>query len=223
MSTNLVDRDAKESLTGKWIIELSEFPHIRRDIERVKAFFSRQTDRYRRAYGRLNADHPRQCVFIASANELEFIDMTGNRRIWPIPLAGLVDLAAIERDREQLWAEAIHRYHHCVEWWLPPSIEAIAGAMQDAFMEADVWDELILDFLESHYPLDGAQREPFTRRAVVEGIGFSYQPGDPKFPSRADEQRVARRLRRLGYRPDPHRSRSTGRERVWISVKTLMR
>ena len=35
LSTALIDRDTKESLTGKWLIELAEFPHIRREIERV--------------------------------------------------------------------------------------------------------------------------------------------------------------------------------------------
>jgi predicted P-loop ATPase len=37
---DLGERDTKEALTGKWIIELSEIPHIRRESERVKAFFS---------------------------------------------------------------------------------------------------------------------------------------------------------------------------------------
>ena len=40
LSTALIDRDSKESLTGKWVIELAEFPHIRREVEKVKAFFS---------------------------------------------------------------------------------------------------------------------------------------------------------------------------------------
>jgi predicted P-loop ATPase len=222
LSTNIVDRDAKESLTGKWIIELSEFPHIRRDIDRTKAFFSRQFDRYRRAYGRLNADHPRQCVFIASTNELEFIDITGNRRVWPAPLARPVDIVAIERDRAQLWAEAVHWYDLGFVWWLPPGIEAIASEMQDAFVEADEWDGLILDFLDTGYPrIQDGTRDRFTRRAVLEGIGFSYlDTGDPRFPTAAHEKRVERRLRRLGFRPDPHRPRSGGRrERFWIVAK----
>jgi hypothetical protein len=222
LSTNVVDRDAKESLTGKWIIELSEFPHFRRDIERVKAFFSRQTDRYRRAYGRLNADHKRQCVFIASANELELIDITGNRRVWPVPLANPVDVTAIERDREQIWAEAVHWYDQGFAWWLPPNIEAIAGEMQDAFVEADEWDGLILDFLDRHCPVKPDNtREKFTRRQVVEGLKFDYSdPGAPNFPKAADEKRVERRLRRLGFRPDPHRHRRGGRiERQWIVAK----
>ena len=75
LSTALIDRDSKESLTGKWTVELAEFPHIRREAEKVKAFFSRQADRFRRAYDRANRDWPRQCAFIGSTNELEFIAM----------------------------------------------------------------------------------------------------------------------------------------------------
>ena len=222
MSTNVTDRDAKESISGKWLIELSEFPHMRRDIERVKAWFSRQVDRYRRAYGRLNMDHPRQCVFCASANELEFVDMTGNRRVWPVPLAAKVDVAAIEADREQLWAEATHWYRTGFAWWLTLEIEAIAGEMQDTFVEADECDEMILDFLDRDYPVNGdGTRERFTRHHVVEGIGFSYEdPGAPGFPKAADEKRVERRLRRLGFRPDPHRPRNgSKRQRFWVVAR----
>ena len=106
---------------------LAEFLHIRREIETVKPFFSRQVDRSRRAYDRTNRDWPGQCAFIASTNELEFIDVTGNRRFWPIPLAGPADIEAIERDREQLWAEAVHLYRQGFQWWLTPSLEAIAA------------------------------------------------------------------------------------------------
>jgi len=221
LSTALIDRDSKESLTGKWIIELAEFPHIRREIEKVKAFFSRQADRFRRAYDRTNRDWPRQCAFIASSNELEFINVTGNRRFWPIPLGRPADIEATERDREQLWAEAVHWYDQGFAWWLPPGVEAIAAEMQDAFVEADEWDGLILGVLDQHYPVkpDGT-RDRFTRREVVEGIGFSYlDPGEPKFPKAADEKRVERRLRRLGFCPDPHRSRGTGRSRFWIVAR----
>jgi predicted P-loop ATPase len=222
LATAVSDRDAKESLTGKWLVELSEFPHIRKDIDRVKAFFSRQTDRYRRAYGRLNTDNPRQCGFCATANELEFLDVTGNRRCWPIPLGERVKVADIVRDRDKLWANAVRLYFEEYKWWLSPSLEAIAGEMQDAFIEGDEWDAMILGVLDTSHPANqDGNRSPFTVREVLRGIGFSFVPGDANFASKADEMRVARRLRRLGFRRDPHRNRSNGRAPVWISVRKL--
>ena len=52
-----MERDTKDSLTGKWLVgKLAELPHVRKEEERVKAFFSRQTDRYRRAYDLITND-----------------------------------------------------------------------------------------------------------------------------------------------------------------------
>jgi putative DNA primase/helicase len=139
LSPDLVDKDTKDSLVGKWLIELAEIPHVRKEVERVKAFFSRQTDRYRRAYDRMTSDWPRQCVFMGSSNDLDFIDPTGNRRFWPVEVAGPIDVAPIERDRDQLWAEAVHMFEAGFQWWLPPDIEKIAGEEQERFREEDIW------------------------------------------------------------------------------------
>jgi len=221
LSTNVTDRDAKESLGGKWIIELSEFPHIRRDVDRVKAFFSRQVDRFRHPYGRATADHPRQTVFCATANMLEFIDVTGNRRVWPVSLAKEVDVEAILRDRDQLWAEAVHLFDQGYKWWLPPGVEAIAAVVQDAYLEDDGFDEMIVDWLDAKAPCDkNGNFLPFPLRPLAEGLGFSYTPGERNSITRSDEMRLARRLRRLGFRPDPRRLPQNGhRIRFWIPVQ----
>jgi hypothetical protein len=222
LSTALVDRDTKESLTGKWIFELAEFPHIRREVEKVKAFFSRPADRFRRAYDRANRDWPRQCAFIASANELELFDVTGNRRYWPIPLAKPADFEATERDREQLWAEAVYLYRQGFQWWLTPSLETIAAEVQDAFLEDDTWDELIADWIELKAPRDEQRRVlPFSTRAVLQGLGYALSPkeGDKRtLATKADEIRVARCLKRLGYVRDRHPRFVQGRrERFWAA------
>ena len=220
LSTALIDRDTKESLTGKWIIELAEFPHIRREIEKVKAFFSRQVDRFRRAYDRANRDWPRQCAFIASTNELEFIDVTGNRRFWPIPLAGPADIEAIDRDREQLWAEAVHLYRQGFQWWLTPSLEAIAAKVQEGFLEDDTWDELIADWIERIAPRDEQSNlHPFSTRAVLQALGYGLSPKEQDkriVATKVEELRVARCLKRLGYARDRHPRLVRGRrERFW--------
>jgi Virulence-associated protein E len=220
LSTTLIDRDSKESLTGKWIIELAEFPHIRREVEKVKAFFSRQVDRFRRAYDRANRDWPRQCAFIASTNELEFFDMTGNRRFWPILLVRPVDVDAIVCDREQLWAEAVYLYRQGFSWWLTPSLEAIAAEVQDAFLEDDIWDGPIADWIDRKAPRDvQGKLLPFSTRAVLQGLGYGLTPeqGDKRIvATKLDEMRVTRCLKRLRYVRDRNPKLAQGRrERFW--------
>jgi hypothetical protein len=212
---NISDKDCKQALTGKWIVELSEFPQLRRDVDHVKAFFSRQVDRYRPPYGRTPIDVPRQCAFIASVNDLEFADITGNRRFWPVLLAAAIAIEALVRDRDQLWGEAVHRYREGLAWWFPPQLEAIAREVQDSHIEADEWDTAILAFLASR--TTNGTCAPFTVRQVLEHIGFNFTPGLPGCANRADEMRAARRLRRLGYRRDPHRSH--GGARQWIPIQ----
>src|SRR5262249_50019060 len=96
-----------ESLRGRWIIEAAELSGIRRaDVEHMKALLSRQIDRARMSYGRLVSEVRRQCVFFGTTNSSEYLrDETGNRRIWPVGIKR-VDIDALKRDRDQLWAEA---------------------------------------------------------------------------------------------------------------------
>jgi predicted P-loop ATPase len=144
-------------------------------------------------------------------------DVTGNRRFWPIPLAGPVDIEAIVRDREQLWAEAVYLYRHEFQWWLTPSLEAIAARVQNAFLEDDTWDELIADWIERDKHRSGLL--PFSTRAVLRGLGYGLSPeeGDKRIvATKADEMRVTRCLKRLGYVRDRHPKLEQGRrERFW--------
>jgi predicted P-loop ATPase len=189
LSPNLIDRDTKESLRGKWLVELAEIPHVRREAERVKAFFTRPTDRYRAAYGLLNRDHPRQCFFAGSSNDVEFVDPTGNRRFWPIPVAGQIDIARIKADRDQLWAEAASLYQKGVSWWLPPKIEEIAAEVQASFAETDIWQDAIARWA-------GGRASSFTMEELFAGfLPFKEATAATK----ADQGRAAACLKRLGY------------------------
>lgn len=92
--------------------------------------------------------------------------------------------------------------------------------MQNAFLEDDTWDELIADWIEQK-ALRDTQRGllPFSTRAVLQGLGFGLSPqaGDkPIVATKADEMRVTRCLKRLGYVRDPHPKLEQGRrERFW--------
>lgn len=99
-----------ESLEGRWIVEAAELKGMRKgDVEHLKAFLSRNTDRARMTYDRLNTVVPRQCVIFGTTNSSQYLrDGTGNRRFWPVRIKRF-DLDALKRDRDQLWAEAAHR------------------------------------------------------------------------------------------------------------------
>src|SRR4051794_13268130 len=147
---DLGSKDAAQDLAGKWVIEVPELAAIRgREVERVKAFTSRSTDHYRPSYGRRSQDHPRQCVFFGTTNADTYLqDETGNRRSWPIT-AGEIDLAALIRDRDQLWAEAVAAYRAGETWWLDREAERAAARVQARHLITDAWEEYVLDYIEA--------------------------------------------------------------------------
>jgi predicted P-loop ATPase len=108
---DLHDKEAAQTLCGKWFIELGELANIQRsEAETVKRFLSAKQDHYRPSYGKRAQTFPRQNVFVGSTNEEHYFkDATGNRRFWPVKLEGTCEVDALQRDRDQLWAEAVVR------------------------------------------------------------------------------------------------------------------
>jgi predicted P-loop ATPase len=104
---HLETRAQQEATEGVWLYELSELVGLRRtEIETLKSFISRTEDNARPAYGRFRVDQPRRCVFVGTTNDTEYLrDPTGNRRFWPVR-TGTINLDALRRDRDRLWAEA---------------------------------------------------------------------------------------------------------------------
>ena len=118
---NLDDENIYRKLQGHWIIEFSEMLATAKTktVEAIKAFLSRQKDTYKVPYDKYPHDFPRQCIFIGTTNNLDFLpnDRTGNRRFIPVlantemaeahPLDDEVETRAYI---EQAWAEAMEIY-----------------------------------------------------------------------------------------------------------------
>lgn len=138
-------KDASAGLRGKWIIELPELSAMRRsDTEAVKAFLSRSEERYRPAYGRAEVVEPRRCIFAGTTNRSDYLtDDTGGRRFWPV-LVGDVSLAALTRDRDQLWAEAVALYLAGERWWLDRTDEGAAAEVVSSRAADDPWTADVL-------------------------------------------------------------------------------
>lgn len=138
-----------ESTAGRWIVELAELKGMRRsDVEHVKALLSRRVDKARMAYGRMTTEQPRQCVFFGTTNNTEYLrDMTGNRRFWPVAME-IMDVKALRRDRDQLWAEAATREARGDSIRLPERLWAAAGAEQAGRVEIDPFFEMLCSRLD---------------------------------------------------------------------------
>ncbi len=105
--SDMNDKDVIQQIQGSWIVEVEELAVMRKsDIDSMKAFLTRQVDTARFAYAREAREYPRQCIFIGTTNDDEYLlDSTGNRRFLPIKV-GDIQLSSIEQDRDQIWAQA---------------------------------------------------------------------------------------------------------------------
>jgi predicted P-loop ATPase len=135
-------KDASDHLRGKWGIEIPELSAMQKsDVESIKAFVSRRVERYRRAYDRAETTFQRRCVFIGTTNQDNYLrDETGNRRFWPVRV-GKIDLPALERDRDMLWAEAVYWYRQGFKWHMPRKLMPIVEAAQKSRVKVDMWQE----------------------------------------------------------------------------------
>jgi hypothetical protein len=127
----LSGRDCIEALSGKWIIEAAELHGLRQgEVEGLKAFLSRSTDRGRMAYARTPTESKRQSIIIGTTNNDTYLrDLTGNRRFWPV-VTNKIDIEALKRDRDQLWAEAATQEASGASIRLPQELWPVAAEQQ---------------------------------------------------------------------------------------------
>ena len=166
-------KEGMESLRRAWIIEMGELAGIKRsEVESVKAYLSKRVDIYRAAYGRRVTEHPRQCVFCGTTNELLFLKGdNGNRRFWVIGIDPKLRKKtkwqdAIDADRDQLWAEAVHYFKEGEKLYLNEAMEAEARKRQDEYNDSsdDPWWPLLQKFLDTPLPSDWDRRDTVDRR-----------------------------------------------------------
>ena len=145
--------EASIQLAGVWCLEYADLDRFgRADRNRLKSFITRRVDRYRSPYGRHAEDHPRQTVFSGTTNEGAYLDdPTGGRRIWPVQTPS-PDPAGIAQARDQLWAEAVHRFEAGELFYLvEPELQAEASRQQRQRQNEESWGFKI------RYVLDGGQ------------------------------------------------------------------
>lgn len=141
------NKDSLMKLQGKLIFEMAELASFRKaETDEIKGFITRKVDEYRPPYGRKITPRPRMFGIGGSVNPTAgyLTDPTGNRRYWPVKCGNKIDIEALCADREQLWAEAVHRYKSGEKIWLQQDEYAIAQIEQrDRVVEDLMTDKIV--------------------------------------------------------------------------------
>jgi Virulence-associated protein E/Bifunctional DNA primase/polymerase, N-terminal len=195
-------KDASQHLRGKWLIEIPEMAALdKKEANDLKAFITRDTERYRPPFGRKEVEERRQCVFIATTNELEYLrDPTGARRFWPVLIVE-IDIEALKADRDQLLAEALQMYRDGVPWWPDREFEQNhAKPEQAGRYEVDLWEQPISVWLANQR--HEAKQEGARARVTVTQIATDCLRLELKHANTADGRRIRAILYRLEWRPE---------------------
>ena len=182
---------AIEALNGRWIAEAAELKGMKnKEVEHLKAFLSRTHDRGRLAYDRITSEVPRQFIIVGTTNSEHYLmDMTGNRRFWPVHVAR-VDLEALMRDRDQLWAEAAQREAQGESIRLDEKLWAAAAVEQSKRVLEDPYLGTLAAALEGRWG----------RIASEDVFRLLDIPAGQR--TQAQNTRIGEAMRRLGWRRD---------------------
>lgn len=197
----LGNKDTLQNIYGAWFVIIDEFASFRRaEIDDLKAFLSARKDRFRAPYARLPKEPYRRCIFLATINDTEnryLEDVSGNRRFWPLEVAGVVDLDLVRKERAQIWAEAVARFKAGELWYIDeqdPVLAAQVKLQQDKRQTSDPWEGAIADFISSSSGL-------FTQDNLLETLGVAL-----KDRTQGDKLRVGKILTKLGLKANRSRT-----------------
>jgi predicted P-loop ATPase len=213
-------KDAAIQLSGRWIVELAELASARKSkTEAVKAFITRTQDVYRPPYERYTVTTPRQCVFIATTNEQEYLpDRTGNRRFWPVRV-GAIALDSLRRDCLQLWAEALTLYRAGESHLPSPAFTVLAEAEQEQRVLLSELERKVMEYLRW---LEGEGTYDATAEEIFGAIGIAPESSAYADQTQKHASAVGAAIARAGWRKLPQRKTVRGKKHT-VYVKPTPR
>lgn len=156
--SSIEGKDALENIQGVWMCELSELLAMvkTKEVEAMKSFITRTSDRYRESYGRRTQEFPRTCLFIGTTNNYQFLsDKTGNRRYLPIQMNVKVgEIYSREKYIKnyilECWREALTLLKNDNAYLtIPNKYQKDVINEQDKAVEDDPKVGMILDYLDN--------------------------------------------------------------------------
>lgn len=211
--------DLVRKMRGKLVGEINELRGLQtKDAQSINAFITRRHEEWVPKYKEKSKRFDRRILFIGTTNIKEILaDETGSRRWLPINV-GYVDIAAILRDRDQLWAEGRQIFLQsgiCFE-----EAERLAPEVHKEYAVTDPWKDVVYRWLENTDGLDGdnALSKGYVTMEEVMRDALHIEARNMKG---ADGKRIAKILRDLNY--ERLKKRVDGKtECVWVPGEELV-
>ena len=191
------EEDLARKMRGRLVGEIGELRGLHtRELEHIKAFITRTHENWIPKYREFAVSFPRRLLFVGTTNQQEFLaDETGNRRWLPVQVDG-GDVAAIERDRLQLWAEARESFK--AKGIAFREAEELGKAVHEKHMMRDVWTDIVRNWLDEQDIYTGEinrnKRAITGTEVLIDALNF-----DKKHIGQREKTRIGRVMRELGW------------------------
>lgn len=211
-----------EQTLGSWINELQEMKGtMKAGQQSLYAYISRNWDRIRLPFRADRSDYPRRFVFIGTVNGDKLPVMAGaeGRRFMALKVEGYDDsrvgsakhvIAVLDKEREQLWAEAVHLYKTNSKkfpTYIPKELE-------------EVNRQLVSDARRRDDALEGAMRDYFFAKEIPAGTVLIWSDFTEYLRNsgiRFSNYQLTEILRDMGFKKVRKQYRVNGK-RVWGNV-----
>lgn len=153
ISMNSSDDDLARHLRGVLVAEWEEIRGMNvRDSGALKAYISKQSDKWVPKYKEFSDSYDRRFVMIGTNNPGKFLnDATGHSRFAPIKVLAPTRWRDIEAVRDKLWAEAAHMFN--TEGILYQELSTYLKdnpRLYDEYAIVDAWENRVRKFLETN-------------------------------------------------------------------------
>lgn len=211
------DEELARKMRGTLVGELAELRGISvRDGEAILAWITRREEKWTPKFKEYAISLARRLVFYGTTNDPEFLQPhMGERRWLPVVIQSMIDTAAIERDRLQLWAEA--RDVYLLEGIAWQEVEQLGKEERKAFAHVDPWHHRVAAWLDQAVDADESITPRNSGTLRTEDVLSDCLGLDLGKVRKADQMRVGAVLKALGMERDQGwvNGRNT---KVWKSI-----
>lgn len=201
LSMDIHDVDLARKMRGKLVAELGELRGLAgKDSDAIKQWITRTTEEWTPKYKEFGTSFARRMLMIGTTNRDEIlVDDDGEERRWlPMRVTAEIDVDAIVRDRDQLWAEGAVLFAQ--QGVVFADAEELAKGVHAEFRATDLWHNAIREWLDevAFGDAPGARKRrdgAFKMHELMQGALNL----DVKSLQRRDELRTGRILRVMGF------------------------